>query len=138
MNGLDGMVRLSKWQLDEARKALVAAESELAAFARAIERLEREIEAERKAADDAADVMTSGAFGVYAAAALRRRAALEVARDKAERACECERERTGAAFTELKKYQILAARREEQRRAEEQRREQKSLDEIGTQRFREI
>lgn len=138
MNGLDGMIRLSKWRLDEVRKALVAAEAELAAIVRAIDRLDRDLEAEREAAGNAADAMTPGAFGRYAAATLRRRAALEGARDKAEKARERERERTGAAFMELKKYEILATRRAERRKAEEKRREQKELDEIGAQRFRDM
>lgn len=137
MNGLDGMIRLSTWQLDEARKALTAAESELAAILHAIDRIDRELAAERDAAGQSTDVMTSAAFGPYANAMMRRRAALSGARSKAEATREKTREAMSAAFMELKKYEILAARREEQRKIEDKRREQKALDEISTQLYRE-
>lgn len=130
MKGLDGMIRLSKWTLDAARKELSAAESELAAIDARLAELDAAMTAE--AESELAPELAMGQ-GAWVQATLARRRAIADARATAEAARAARHEVVRDAYRELKKYEVMADRRAARARAEAARRDQAGLDEIGLQ-----
>ncbi|MFQ5348496.1 MAG: flagellar FliJ family protein [Rhodothalassiaceae bacterium] len=134
MKGLDGMIRLAKWQLDEARKALIEAEAALAEIDHALDALAREEMREHEAAPD--DPAAMFALGGFVAALRARRQSLVAEREKRESVRAQRQDTLAEAFQELKKYEILARRAAERAAEEERQREQAALDEVGLRQHR--
>ncbi len=134
MKGLEGMIRLSKWQLDEARKGLIEAEAALAEIDHALEALAREEAKERESAPS--DPVALFALGDFVAATRARRRSLLAQRAEREAVRAARQDAVAEAFQELKKYEILARRTAERAAEEAKRREQAELDEVGLRRHR--
>lgn len=131
MKGLEGMIRLAKWRVDEARKPLQEVDQRLHEIDREAAALARALEDEQAAA---ADVPGAAAYAAFAGHAVARQRALAERRKE----IETERERRQAALAEAfqaqKKYQIVAERRAAEAAEAEKKREQAELDEVGLQR----
>ena len=134
MKGLEGMIRLSKWRLDEARKGLIEAEASLAEIDHALEALARDEAKEREAAPS--DPVALFALGDFVAVVKARRRALLAQRAEREAVRAERQDAVAEAFQELKKYEILAQRTAERAAEEAKRREQAVLDEVGLRRHR--
>lgn len=130
MKGLDGMIRLSRWTLDAARKELAAAESELAAIDARLAELDAAMTAE--AGSELSPELAMGQ-GAWVQATLTRRRSIEAERAAAESVRAAHHEVVRDAYRELKKYEVMADRRAARARADAARREQAGLDEIGLQ-----
>lgn len=131
MSSMEGLVRLRRWTLDEKRRTLVGLERLEARLRGDLERLEREIEAEKASAGDALE--SGRVFPLYAAAALKRRDRLLQSLQKIENESDQARVAIQEAFEELKKVEQTRANLEQRRRARQNRREQAQLDEVALQ-----
>jgi len=134
-NSLATLIRLSKWQVDEKRRALQAAQMHEEAVQQAIRDAEARLIAERAVAS--ADSTGVGfAYGAFARAWLIRRAqldeALEMARAEVARAADD----LAQAFGTLKTYEITQRERERRAQAELDRKERIFLDEVGANQHR--
>jgi len=128
--GLRTLIRLSKWNVDEKQRVLVALQGREDEILGWIKRSEEQLKEEQRiAAEDSEGVGFS--YGNFANAWLSRReqllSMLEMVRAEIVRA----RDELAEAFNELKTYEIT--QRERERRAQEERdhKEQAFLDEIG-------
>lgn len=132
MKGVEGLIRLHRWQLDEKRRALVEIERLREDLLERSERLEREIAAERQVAGGD----TAFAFGAFAEGAIARRATIARSLAEVEGQITRMREQVAEAFQDLKKYEILQENRARREQAERARRQGLEQDEIGLQGFR--
>lgn len=132
MKGLHGMIRLSKWRLDEARKDLAETE-------RVIERIDLTLadlaDDLLKQQDVALDPAFGHSYGTYAAASITRRTDLFADREKAEQIRLEKQEKVSDAFMELKKFEILAERRAQREKEAANKRDQAEMDSIAIDRF---
>lgn len=131
---LHNLIRLHDWQVDERQRALADLLRAVAALEAKVRQLEDDLARERQAAAEAPGEI--GIFyGSFAKATIARRRDLEGAIAEAEREVEAARDRLRAAYRELKKYEVVQARRESRRAAERDSREKRFLDEVGIQAF---
>jgi flagellar FliJ protein len=128
--GLKTLIRLSKWNVDEKQRVLVALqgrEDEILSWIRQSE--EQLKEEQRIAAEDSTGI--GFAYGNFASAWINRReqlfAMLEMVRAEIIRA----RDQLAEAFSELKTYEITQRERERRAQAERDKKEQAFLDEVG-------
>jgi flagellar export protein FliJ len=133
MKAVSGLIRLHRWQLDEKRRNLGDLERMKDDFERQVTRLDSEILAEQKIADD---VEARFAYGAYAQKAVERRATL--LRSIADLATQiaAAREEVADAFQEIKKYEILQEQRDRRTREWTTRKEQSVQDEMALQGYR--
>lgn len=134
MKGIDSLIRLHKWRVDEERRRLAALESMAFDFARRLEALEAELQHEAAVAGSSIDAGIS--FGGYAAGMRSRRERLIQSREEVEAEIVNVREMVSRAFQELKRYEIVAEDRRRRAALKEKRAEQSILDEMGVERFR--
>lgn len=132
MKGIDGMIRLNRMRLDEARKALAEAEAAVDACDAALDALAQEVAREQIIAEDQD---AARAYGAFAQAAIRRRVLLMDQRRKAVTLADDRRAVVADAFRELKKFELVAEREAARRKAERDRQEQAALDAVALQRF---
>ena len=127
------LIRLAKLEVDNRRRLLADLLDRDAAFDRAIDRLDAEVQAERDKARQNPEFATG--YAAYVRHADDRRAAL--VNDKAALGEEIvgARDRLAEAFEEQKKYEITAENQAEAEAAEANRREQGELDALGLQAF---
>lgn len=129
---LRGVIRLNRWNVDEARRRLgqiLRARDDLERRARD---LETQLGAEQKIAA-VAPVEGGLLYGNYARWVIERRRQLAAAIDEIEKNVAAVREQLREAYRELKKYEVAEAARERQKQKELDRREQFELDEVGAQ-----
>ena len=128
MRGVDGMIRLSKWRLDERRRELRGLEDMLAGLVGELAALSRELESEQTAArrDNVISL-----YGSYAKSVINRRENLERSIEETEVAVEEKKDEVSAAFQDLKRYEIAAERAARRAAEEYERRDQAALDEIA-------
>ncbi|WP_281301524.1 MULTISPECIES: flagellar export protein FliJ [unclassified Iodidimonas] len=131
MKGLDGMIRLSKWQLDEARKELAGVQAEINEIDAQLAALSGQLE--KEGAFDG-DVLAGLSFGAFAAATFARRDALLKKRHGVEKQRNAKEDVVREAFQELKKFEILAERQALRQKEDAAKRETAMLDEMGIQR----
>jgi flagellar export protein FliJ len=134
MKGLNSMIRLQKWQVDEKRRQLAELEAMRADLVRRKEGLRAEVAAEHKAAD--AQVIQF-AFATYVRDALSRLETLGSSIEEVDRAIEAMQDELADAFRELKKYEVAEARHAARAQEEEARRDQIATDEIALNMFRQ-
>jgi len=128
--GMKTLIRLSKWNVDEKQRVLVALqgrEDEILSWIKQSE--ERLKEEQRVATEDATGVGFS--YGAFAKAWLARRQQLLAMLDMVRAEIVKAREELAEAFNELKTYEITQRERERRAQAERDRKEQAFLDEIG-------
>jgi flagellar FliJ protein len=129
MKGLEGLVRLHRWKLDEKRQILAELERLAARLRQELIDLETEVVDEQKIAAASTEAMAT--YGHYAAAVIARRAKLNQSLSEIEERMRAALEEVTAAFRELKKYELVKARREKNAEQQEKRQQQAVLDELG-------
>ncbi|SEH51566.1 hypothetical protein [Magnetospirillum fulvum] len=128
--GLATLIRLSKWTVDDKRRALTALQAREDEILADITAAEAQLIAEQRAA--AADLTGIGfVYGAYARSWLNRRAQLDSMLEQIRAEIVRAGDELSEAFNQLKTYEITE--RERKRRADEERdrKEQAFLDEIG-------
>jgi flagellar protein FliJ len=133
MKAVSGLIRLHRWQLDEKRRNLGDLERMKEDFERQVARLDAEILAEQRVANDDE---ARFAYGAYARITVQRRATIQ--RSIADLTVQilAAREDVAQAFQEIKKYEILQEQRDRRTREWTTRKEQSSQDEMAIQGFR--
>jgi flagellar export protein FliJ len=131
MNGLDGLIRLNKWKLDEKRLALAELERLAARLRDQLTMLEREMAAEQKVA--AGSVEAGIAYGHYAKGVIVRRATIKQSLAEVEGQIRLALDDVAEAFRDLKKFDIVKARRDRDAAEKAKRLQQSQLDEMGLQ-----
>ena len=133
MRGIEGLIRLSKWKLDEKRRAVVDLELLRAGLDRQIRQLDTELDRERKVA--AASLEANFGFTGYHGANREKRARLMASLDEVQVKIALAQEEVNDAFRELKKFELVKENRLAAAAREQARREQAELDEAGLQGF---
>jgi flagellar FliJ protein len=131
MNGLDGLIRLNKWRLDEKRLALAELERLAQRMRDELSSLERELVAEQKIA--ASSVEAALSYANYANAVIGRRMTLNKSLTEVEGQIRLALDDVAEAFRELKKFDIVKARRDREGAEKVKRFQQAQLDEMGLQ-----
>ena len=129
MKGIDGLIRLQRWRLDEARRRLADLDRLKEEFQAKQLKLEDEIAREQTLAS--ADEPGRRAWSSFAERALERRATLARSATEAEAALAAAGEEVAEAFREVKKLEIAAERAERRDQDAAQRREQLRLDAVA-------
>jgi len=131
MSGLDQLIRLQRWTLDEKRRQASDLELLIERLIQDIikldEQVEREIEASR------ADLELQRALPGYRNAMKSRRERLDKSLVDLRGELEKLREQITEAFSELKKTEQTVKNRHQRQRVAERRKEQANLDEVGLQ-----
>lgn len=134
MKGVDALIRLWKWRLDERRRVVVDLEILRAGIERQMDALDVELEQERKVATQHYEA--SYGFSNYRKMNRERKANLEVSREEVIDRIAAAQEEVNAAFREQKKYELVLENWEKRERAKQEKREQAEMDEAGLQGFR--
>lgn len=129
MKGLDGLIRLHKWKLDEKRQVLAELERLAARLRQELLDLEREVAEEQKVAKSSPEAMVT--YGQYANAVIARRNTLTQSQSEVEQRMRGALDEVTQAFRELKKYELVKARRDKTAQETEKRQQQAVLDELG-------
>ncbi len=129
--GLQTLLRLARWRLDEARKTLAEKEQRLALL------LARDAELVRRLESETAQARSSihqASFGAFAARIREERLLLAEQAGVLEAEIEADREVLRDLFAERKRIEILAERRAAEQEAVRSREEQAMFDEVGLRR----
>lgn len=133
MRGLDGLIRLWKWRLDEKRRVVVDLEVLRAELERQMTALDDELEHERRVA---AQSLEGGmAFTPYRRVNREKMDRLLASREEVQDKIAAAQEEVNDAFRELKKYELVKENRLAQKAREQAAAEQAELDEAGLQGF---
>lgn len=123
------LIRLARFKVEELQKQMAEIDRARAAIDDQIERLEESVPEEQAVASESREGFV--AYGSYARSVIKRKENLRASREEVDVQAKGLRERLEAAFSELKKYELLEERRlariEESVRAAEQ----AEMDEIG-------
>lgn len=131
MKTVSTLIRLAKLEVDNRRRLLADLLDQDAAFDRALDRLDAELDSERQKVREMPEY--GAGFAAYAKNTASRRKALVDRKAALAVDIDTARDRLAEAFEEQKKYEITAERQEEEEVAEENKREQLDLDELGLQ-----
>jgi flagellar export protein FliJ len=131
MSGLDQMLRLQKWTLDEKRRQATDLEALIERLHSDIRRLDEEVANEVEAARN--DLELSRMLPDYKRTMAERRERIE--KSVADLSAELEklRDQIMESFAELKKTEQTIANRAQRQRLAQRRREQNRADEVGLQ-----
>lgn len=127
-SGLNGLIRLHRWQLEEQRRKLGQLEAMRAEFERRAKDLELEIANEQKRVKN---TEASFAYGAYAQAAIARRETLAQSIEGMELELVKARDQVAEAFREVKKFEIAQDRQIKRAQLAAGRKEQQTLDELS-------
>ena len=130
MSDFEAIIRFRKWELDGLRRELSDLEAVRQEVVDAIREQDEFVENEKSAETD---VMVSMNYGVFAQAALERRAKFLIILEDRDKDVEDKREVVREAFQELKKIEVARDRNLAAAKAKENRLEQADLDEIALQ-----
>lgn len=136
MQGLNTMIRLSKFQLDEKKRKLAELRDLLEQVQGSLNALEEEHQRERETASASGQLDFMRAYTDYRTAAEERKSNLLRSISEIEDEIQRITDDISEAFQELKRYEMTQEERLEKSRKTAQRREQASLDEFGLQAFR--
>lgn len=125
------LIRLAKLEVDNRRRVLADLLDQDAAFDRAIDNLDAEVEAQRQKVRETPEY--GAGFAAYSKHAANRREALEERKAALAVDIDAARDRLAEAFEDQKKYEITAEKQDEAEAAELSKREQLALDELGLQ-----
>ena len=133
MKGLNTLIRLAKFRLDEARRQLAELERLRASFTQGLEKLAAEVAREQQVA--AQSVEPHNGYAAYARAAMARRGTIEKSLDDLGPMLGQAEAAVTAAFQEMKRYELAEAHH--RRRAEDKarKREAAALDATALSRF---
>lgn len=129
MSGLDQLLRLQKWNLDEKRRQAADLEALIQRLQGDIARLDAEVAREIEAARN--DLEASRVLPPYRAVMATRRERLEQSVADVTLELERVREEIAETFADIKKTEQAIQLRLERRRQEQARREQIASDEMG-------
>jgi len=131
MSGLDQMLRLQKWTLDEKRRQATDLDALIERLRGDIRRLDDEVANEVEAARN--DIELSRVLPDYKKMMVERRARIE--KSVADLTSELEklRDQIMESFADLKKTEQTIANRQQRQRVAQRRREQSRADEVGLQ-----
>lgn len=129
MRGLDSLIRLAKWRLDEKRRALMTLQSLRAGLEDQIEEVDRRRRAEALFAADSDELRF--AFAAFAEAARGRIETLGTSLAEVEGRIEAAQDEVSAAYQETKKLELTRDKERRRARIVADRREQSDLDEIA-------
>lgn len=129
MKGLDSLIRIAKWRVDEARRNLAELDRLAAGMRDRLHALGEEIARERAIAGS--DIDAARSFVGYREAAGARRKRLEESLADLDLRHAAMQDQLNEAFGELKRYEIAARDRARREAFAAGRAEQAGLDEIG-------
>lgn len=129
MKGLDSIIRLRQWELDEKRRKVADLERLAVRLRNEIDQLEQGVKKEQKVAAENTEV--SGTYGGYANAVILRRDKLRQSLVELEGQMVSAVEEVAEAFREFKKFDLIKARNEKRKMAKHAREQQMDLDEAG-------
>lgn len=134
MKSRETLIRLKRFQVDEKRRQVTQIEVMMDDFQRMADELDQQIvdEQEKAGIHDVAHF----AYPTFAKAAMQRRDNLQVSIDDLNAQMEHAQGELQAAVEELKKFELLEARDQEQARQEQERVQQAAVDEIASRRVR--
>jgi len=129
MRNRESLIRLHRFQVDEKRRKV----AELELMMQEFRTRERELEAQVLAEQQKAGIsdVAHFAYPMFAKSVIRRRQNILNSIEDIERQIEVAKDELGAAFRELKKYEIVEDNRKRRQRKEAIRFEQVELDEIA-------
>lgn len=133
MKAMQSLVRLHRWQADEKRRELVDLEAMREDLLLRHSMLQAEIQAEQTMAQQ---TVVQFSYAAYARAAIVRRETLSRSISDLDLAIDAKQDELADAVRELKKFELVAARRAERERESANRREQQGLDEVALNQFR--
>lgn len=128
MKGIESVIRLQKWQVDEKRRQVAGLEGLLMDLGQRAAALEREILKEQ---DVAADPNVAFIYGDYARHAILRRETLQRSIAEAEVATSAARDELRELYQDMKRYEIARDRHLARKALAEKRAEQAELDDIA-------
>ncbi|MFN0042349.1 MAG: flagellar FliJ family protein [Alphaproteobacteria bacterium] len=134
MKKLGTLIRLHRWNVDQARRKLADLEKLAADLRARAAALEVEMASERRVAGTGFDAGRH--YGAYAAAAIERRSRLSGSLADLETEMARARDELAGAFEELKRFEITAERRTREETAISNRLAQKNLDDVAILRHR--
>lgn len=134
MKGLDSLIRLQQWRLDEKRRQVAELERLARRLHDQLAALEKELQAEQRVAAD--DPMAAGGYGDYAKGAIGRRSRLQQSLKDVEIEMARSLDDVAEAFREFKKLEIARDREQERAAWRARRYQQNELDEAGLDVFR--
>ncbi len=134
MKGLDSLIRLHRWQLDEKRRHLVELEVLSQRLAAQIRELEVEIKNEQQVAGSSTEAAMT--YGDYARAVIGRREKLDASLAELQSQGVVAKEEVAEAYRELKKFELVKVRNQSLANKRRRRQEQQVLDEVGLNQFR--
>lgn len=129
MRGLDTLIRLHKLKLTEKQRGLNELQSVAQGFLAEIQALEQAAQAE--AASPEAAPETAHTLGSFVQASIVRRSTLQDSLSGVESQMTAIRDEVAAAFRELKRYELIVAKRAAQTAVTERRRDRRAENEIG-------
>lgn len=128
MKGIDSVIRLQKWQVDEQRRQVSDLEGLLMDLTRRADALEQEILKEQEVA---ADQNVAFIYGDYARYAIERRETLQRSIADAEVAAVAARDVLTELYQDMKRYEIAKDRHDARELLKANRAEQAELDDIA-------
>jgi len=129
VRGLDGLIRLHRWDVTEKRRALAALERIRAGHLQDLVDLEAAVRDEQQAAARAPDA--TGSYGAYAFWAIGRRAEFSEKLEAVDGEIAVALQALADAFQVLKRYELVRRNRKERERAAADRRDQAVEDEVA-------
>ena len=127
--GMTGMIRLSKWQLDDKRRNLADLEKMKAVFLQNLTDLQNELIREQKKVSESPVVDIS--YAAYAQQVMVRRLNIVNSMVEIDVSIEDVKDQVAEAFKEVKKYEVVEQRQRDRERADRNRREQGDMDELA-------
>ena len=134
MSGLDQLIRLQRWTLDEKRRQATDLELLIERLIQDINKLDEQVEREIEASR--ADLELQRALPGYRNAMKSRRERLDKSLVDLRGELEKLREQITGAFSDLKKTEQTVKNREQRQRLAERRKDQAISDEVGLQQHR--
>ena len=132
--GLETLVRLNEWSVDQKRRKLGDLLKLIDGFEVELKKLEQDLITEQAAA---AAAPNEGGFlyGYYADRVIDRRAIIQLSAQQLEKDANEAREEVSQAYRELKKFKTALEARKTSEKAELAKKEQSELDEVGIRTF---
>lgn len=135
MKELSTLIRLHKLKLTEQQKKLNDLQAVAQGFLNETEAIDQRARDEAASAESNAE--TAYTLGSYVQASLARRATLQTSLAEIEREMGLIRDLVASAFRDLKRYELIAGRRDADRARFQRKRERRTEDELGMSMFRQ-
>ena len=130
VKGVATLIRINEWTVDERRRELGARLKELDDLEAALDRLEKEVVDEQRAAAARPEI-AGFLYGAYAGSVIHRREQFQLASKSKEQEVSVAREALSDAYRELKKYEVFHENQQRMEAEEQARKDQAELDELG-------